>query len=527
MSDRSRTATLVALAVALTIGPAWAADEAKYPDWRGQWARFPVRGLPGQPSHDQTKPWGLGQQAPLTPEYQAILEASIADQAKGGLGNFPTTSGRASGMPHMMMAFIPMEFVVTPDATYILVGMYDHFRRIFTDGRDWPKTIEPTFSGYSIGRWIDEDGDGIYDDSDNCKTKPNSDQKDTDKDRFGDVCDNCPTVANISQTDTDNDGVGDACDQLGSSPDADDDSDTILNKDDNCPRTKNTDQADQDHDGVRRLQLELERFPPQLPVAQPLVIHHGLEAGVPQSSYELGQGGPRRQLLRAVADEDPRPSHQELDTGSVIENQLKRHGVRMGDVRYVLHTHLHIDHAGKDDLFSMNTTVGLNRKELEYSVSGLMHPQYPAPDIKHLIDRLHTKGALRFFDLEITGAVELFPGVYLEAANAHTEGSMNVHVHTADGIATICGDVIYDWGGGLIWAALPPKPDAQAALVRQRVNAVGGHAALIRASEEIRRHVDVFHPQQDGLARLSERVRHSFDPKNILNRGRMARGSTT
>jgi glycolate oxidase FAD binding subunit len=89
------------------------------------------------------------------------------------------------------------------------------------------------------------------------------------------------------------------------------------------------------------------------------------------------------------------------------------------------------------------------------------------------------------------------------------------------------GDVIYDWGGGLIWAALPPKPDAQAALVRQRVDAVGGHAALIRASEEIRRHVDVFHPQQDGLARLSERVRHSFDPKNILNRGRMARGSTT
>ena len=31
-----------------------------------------------------------------------------------------------------------------------------------------------------------------------------------------------------------------------------------------------------------------------------------------------------------------------------------------------------------------------------------------------------------------------------DAANAHTEGSMNIHVHTADGIATICGDVIYD-----------------------------------------------------------------------------------
>ena len=89
------------------------------------------------------------------------------------------------------------------------------------------------------------------------------------------------------------------------------------------------------------------------------------------------------------------------------------------------------------------------------------------------------------------------------------------------------GDVIYDWGGGLIWAALPPKPDAQAALVRQRVEAAGGHAALIRASEQTRRHVDVFHPQAAGLAALSQRVRHSFDPKIILNRGRMLRGSAT
>jgi glycolate oxidase FAD binding subunit len=87
------------------------------------------------------------------------------------------------------------------------------------------------------------------------------------------------------------------------------------------------------------------------------------------------------------------------------------------------------------------------------------------------------------------------------------------------------GDVIYDWGGGLIWAALPPKPDAQAALVRQRVAAAGGHATLLRASDEVRRNVDVFHPQPGGLAELSERVRHSFDPKRILNRGRMTRGS--
>jgi glycolate dehydrogenase FAD-binding subunit len=87
------------------------------------------------------------------------------------------------------------------------------------------------------------------------------------------------------------------------------------------------------------------------------------------------------------------------------------------------------------------------------------------------------------------------------------------------------GDVIYDWGGGLIWAALPPRPDAQATLVRQRVGEAFGHATLIRAPEHVRRNVDVFHPQPGGLADLSERVRMSFDPKNILNRGRMTRGS--
>ncbi|MCK1298184.1 FAD-binding protein [Bradyrhizobium sp. 134] len=85
------------------------------------------------------------------------------------------------------------------------------------------------------------------------------------------------------------------------------------------------------------------------------------------------------------------------------------------------------------------------------------------------------------------------------------------------------GDVIYDWGGGLIWAALPPKPDAHATAVRERANAAGGHATLIRAAEDIRRTIDVFHPQAPGLAALSERVRASFDPKTILNRGRLTR----
>jgi glycolate oxidase FAD binding subunit len=91
----------------------------------------------------------------------------------------------------------------------------------------------------------------------------------------------------------------------------------------------------------------------------------------------------------------------------------------------------------------------------------------------------------------------------------------------------IGGEVSYDWGGGLIWAALPPHSEGHAALVRERVNEVGGHATLIRASEQVRRNVEVFHPQPGGLARLNERVRQSFDPKSILNRGRMRRESAT
>ena len=106
----------------------------------GQRSRPGVRRL----GPDQTL--GTGQQAPLTPEYQAVLEASLADQAKGGLGNFPTTLGRAGGMPNMMMGFGPQEYVITPYTTYILIGWHDHYRRIFTDGRDFPTEIVPTYS---------------------------------------------------------------------------------------------------------------------------------------------------------------------------------------------------------------------------------------------------------------------------------------------------------------------------------------------------------------------------------------------
>jgi hypothetical protein len=165
MLDRNSTrAFALAAALMTAIGSAYAADAPKYPDLRGQWERLAVPGVRGQPSFDQTKDWGRGQQAPLTAEYQAIFEESLADQAAGGLGaGADHARCSAAGMPFMMVAFRPLEFVVTPDTTYIIIADYDPLRRVFTDGRDWPKEIEPTFAGYSIGKWLDTDGDGKYD----------------------------------------------------------------------------------------------------------------------------------------------------------------------------------------------------------------------------------------------------------------------------------------------------------------------------------------------------------------------------
>jgi hypothetical protein len=129
------------------------AEEAKYPDLRGQWIRI------GVPRWVQA-----GQKAPLTPEYQKVFDANLADMADGGQGNVPSWYCVPQGMPMMMNAYDPVEFVVTPDVTYVLIShVNDSYRRIYTDGRKWPAETEPTFAGYSIGKWVDENGDGRFD----------------------------------------------------------------------------------------------------------------------------------------------------------------------------------------------------------------------------------------------------------------------------------------------------------------------------------------------------------------------------
>ena len=159
MLYRSSIASIALVAALLTtLAGAEAFDETKYPDWKGQWVRI---GAGGQ--YDPSKPPMRGQEPPLIPEYQAIWDANIAEARAGG--QYYNTQVRClpAGMPRMMMAYEPMEIIVLPDTTYIHITFNNEFRRIFTDGRDWPKNEEPTFPGYSIGKWVDEDGDGRYD----------------------------------------------------------------------------------------------------------------------------------------------------------------------------------------------------------------------------------------------------------------------------------------------------------------------------------------------------------------------------
>jgi hypothetical protein len=151
---------IVSLLAGLVMGiaSATAHDETRYPDLRGQWTA-----VGGSVRYVPDRPRGLGQRAPLTPEYQAIFEANLKDMAEGGQGTDPTTWCLSPGMPRVTNGYGEMEFVITPETFHILVFHVFDSRRIFTDGRDFPTDVDPSFLGISIGRWIDTKGDGRYD----------------------------------------------------------------------------------------------------------------------------------------------------------------------------------------------------------------------------------------------------------------------------------------------------------------------------------------------------------------------------
>jgi hypothetical protein len=153
------TALVVVLCMAITAAVA-VNDDERYPAIGGAWARTGRGG--NTAAWDATKPAGLGQQAPLTPEYQAIFEANLADRAAGGQEYNPAILCLPAGMPRIMVAYDPLEIIVTRQVSYIRSDHLPETRRIYTDGRDWPQTIPPTFAGYSIGRWVGNDNEGRY-----------------------------------------------------------------------------------------------------------------------------------------------------------------------------------------------------------------------------------------------------------------------------------------------------------------------------------------------------------------------------
>ncbi len=89
---------------------------------------------------------------------------------------------------------------------------------------------------------------------------------------------------------------------------------------------------------------------------------------------------------------------------------------------------------------------------------------------------------------------------------------------------TPAAQMVYDWAGGLIWVAMPFAGDPGAAAIREAVASVGGHATLIRADAAVRVAVDVFEPENAAVRGLSQRVKESFDPKGLLNPGRLWAG---
>ena len=151
-------------AISIAAADAQILDYSKYPDLKGQWERYAVRGSAASPGLIKQSLGARGSRPRSRPSIKPFMtRAWRIRQAVGSAAIVDHTRCGAEGMPFMMVAFRPLEFVISPETTYIIIADYDPLRRVFTDGRDWPTSIEPTFQGYSIGRWIDEDGDGRYD----------------------------------------------------------------------------------------------------------------------------------------------------------------------------------------------------------------------------------------------------------------------------------------------------------------------------------------------------------------------------
>ncbi|WP_354701587.1 hypothetical protein DSM112329_01909 [Paraconexibacter sp. AEG42_29] len=130
--------------------------------------------------------------------------------------------------------------------------------------------------------------------------------------------------------------------------------------------------------------------------------------------------------------------------GFGLAAQLAAQDLELGDLEMVVMTHLHLDHSGGIEHIPAHVPLVVNRRELEFAAGGSQTLAYPPEDLHPTIDRIFQPGAMRFMDLELTGPIEIAEGVTCHLTGGHTPGSMTLRVDTDDGVATICGDVVYD-----------------------------------------------------------------------------------
>jgi glycolate oxidase FAD binding subunit len=158
-----------------------------------------------------------------------------------------------------------------------------------------------------------------------------------------------------------------------------------------------------------------------------------------------------------------------------------------------------------------------------------------AASVAYRVDRLRShledRGAMAVLDAEASAALwrEIRDVRYL--AGDVSRPVWRVSVPPMSGAALVASvgaaggaRAFYDWGGGLVWIDFDAADDAHGVRLRTAVAATGGHATLIRAAHDIRTRVEVFQPQSPHLAALARRLKEGFDPRGILNPGRMYAG---
>jgi glycolate oxidase FAD binding subunit len=154
--------------------------------------------------------------------------------------------------------------------------------------------------------------------------------------------------------------------------------------------------------------------------------------------------------------------------------------------------------------------------------------------VRQLCDLLRSLGELTVLDQHRSRAAwKAIRDTTVFAADGPAAGRAVWRISTAPSYGAELGrrlaaqadvELAYDWAGGLVWAAVAPSDDAGEAVVRAALAEAGGHAMLVRAPVAMRALVPVFQPQRGPLAALTARVKESFDPRGVLNPGRMWAG---